>query len=124
MGNILYLLSNIHIVHCRKWAIGQPVEAETSISVPVIAPARLLKHRASVRDLVPLKARQDNGVQRFPSPGHGGELELLPGCSCDHTCAPPLLELPGTRIPPGELPRLVFVPSVWVCWLQFRGFSR
>ena len=57
------------------------------ISVPVIAPARPLKHRASVRDPVPLKARQDNGVQRFPRPGHGGELELLPGCSCDHTCA-------------------------------------
>ena len=86
-------MASLYLEPCRKF----------SISVPVIAPARPLKHRASVRDHVPLKARQDNGVQRFRRPGHGGELELLPGCSCDHTCAPPLLELPGTRIPPGEL---------------------
>ena len=60
------------------------------VSVPDVAPTRPLKHRASVRQPLLLKARHDRGVQQVLRPRHGGELELLPGGSCDHTCVPPL----------------------------------
>ena len=55
-----------------------------SISVPVIAPARPLKHRASVRGLVPLKAQSDACLQGLVPCRHVAQAEGLgPVRACD-----------------------------------------
>ena len=56
----------------------------------MIAPARPLKHHPSVRLCVLVPSTIGQRRATSPRPRHGGELGQLPGCTCDHTCVPPL----------------------------------